>query len=322
MKRRRHTPPWSVDVDHYETVENISVRGATEKSVLRDPGTGATFIAKLGRRHNDLEVMTEYAIYVVGRSLGVSVADAKIARYQGNLRFFSRYFLDTDGREELVHGMQLFRDLYDRATVEEVLHNQAREQAMFSVQAIKSAFGAHYIDNGPKVEETLFGSFVAMLTHDALIGVQDRHHENWGVIVSREADAASARFAPLYDSARGLFCNEQDCDLVPKYGGIEGHPRLLRYIERARPLVGFSGLCPVGRHFLTHAELIAAVFWAYPNERQRILGILSAYDWRIVRSRLARELEGLCSPRRLSLILTCLRRRRKAIYRAIHSKAA
>ena len=63
-------------VDHFHVVEGISVRGATEKDVLEDPLSGRRYIAKLGRRNNDLEVMTEYAIYLVGRSLGVSVADA------------------------------------------------------------------------------------------------------------------------------------------------------------------------------------------------------------------------------------------------------
>jgi hypothetical protein len=51
---------------------------------------------------------------------------------------------------------------------------------------VKAAFAAHYLEYGATIEEELFGGFVAMLTHDALIGVMDRHHENWGVIVRRE----------------------------------------------------------------------------------------------------------------------------------------
>jgi hypothetical protein len=82
--------------------------------------------------------------------------------------------------------------------------------------------------------------------------------------------------------------------------------------------VGFAGLSPVGRQCVTHAQLIAAVFRAYPEQRTLILGILGTYDWRLVRSVLKDELEGLCSPQRVDLILTCLRRRVKAIYRALH----
>src|SRR5215204_2244258 len=105
-------------VDHFEVVEGFSsIRGATEKDVLCDPATGDLYIAKLGKRHNDLEVMTEYAIHLIGRSIGVVVADARVARYKGQLRFLSKYFLNIQEREELVHGVQLFNDLYDETTI-------------------------------------------------------------------------------------------------------------------------------------------------------------------------------------------------------------
>ena len=58
---RQHRPtPTIATVDHFQVVEGISVRGATEKDVLRDPETGRVYIAKLGNRNNDLEVITEY----------------------------------------------------------------------------------------------------------------------------------------------------------------------------------------------------------------------------------------------------------------------
>jgi hypothetical protein len=44
-------------VDSY-TVIPEGVGGATEKDVLEDPTTGVRYIAKLGGRNSDLEVMT------------------------------------------------------------------------------------------------------------------------------------------------------------------------------------------------------------------------------------------------------------------------
>lgn len=75
------------DVDHFRLIEGLGIRGATVKDVIEDPESGALHIAKLGRRRNDIEVMTEYAIYLIGRSIGVTVAKARIARYRGQLRF-------------------------------------------------------------------------------------------------------------------------------------------------------------------------------------------------------------------------------------------
>ena len=310
-------------VDHFRIVEGVSVRGATEKDVLEDPKSGHRYIAKLGGRNNDLEVTTEYAIYLVGRSLGVSVADGRIARYHGRLRFLSRYFLDTKAPEELVHGMQLFRELYDENAVMRVIGDEMREQALFSVQAVKAAFGAHYLQYGADIEDRLFSGFVSMLTHDALIGVQDRHHENWGVIVRREVGGPPPRFAPLYDSARGLFGNQTDAQLAQRYTGREGLQRLDGFVARSRPLVGFDGLQPTERRaYITHDQLLAAVFRAYPKQRPRITSILEAYDWQRVRADLTAELAGWCSPRRTTLILTCLRRRLRALRRAISGDAS
>jgi hypothetical protein len=304
-------------IDDYRVVP-ITVGGATEKDVLEDPRSGSRYIAKLGGRNSDLEVMTEYAIYVVGNSLGLPVAHGRIARYRGRLRFLSQYFLDTRKAEELVHGVQLFRELYDDNTVKGVLGNQQREQAMFSVQAVKNAFGAHYVHYGNDVEEKLFAAFVAMLTHDALIGVQDRHHENWGVIVQRGTDAPAPRFAPLYDSARGLFCNETDAQLAKK-DAWNKTSFLTRYVGRARPLFGFTGATSrSGRSYLTHVELLAEVFRAYPDQRDQISAIVCSCDWGHISAELRTRLRGFCSPRRAHLILQCLKNRQRLIMEALN----
>jgi len=135
---------------------------------------------------------------------------------------------------------------------------------MFSVQAVKNAFGAHSLQYGEHVEDDLFSGFVSRLTPDALIGVQDRHHENWGVIVQRDVGGPPPHFAPLYDSARGLFCNVPDGELSQRFTGRDGLQRLDGYVARARPLVGFDGLKPVqGRRYVTHDQLLAAVFRGY-----------------------------------------------------------
>lgn len=304
-------------VDHYDAIPDLTLLGAAEKDVLEDPETKIRYIAKLGRRNSDLEVITEYAIYLVGRSLGISVAEGRIARYGGRLRFLSRYFLGANTNEELVHGVQLFHELYDESTVMEVLGNKEREQEMFSVQSIKAAFGAHY---GDESEEQLFDGFVTMLTHDALVGVQDRHHENWGLIVRRRVADPAPRFAPLYDSARGLFCNETDDRLAEK-SARHGMQWMDRYVSRSRPLIGFSGTQPSDkdRSWLNHIELLAAVYRDFPLQRDRIMSVLHAYDRKRLHEDLSTKLANLCKPFRLDLMLTCLGRRRKELFRAFNA---
>lgn len=316
--RRGRTGRRPESVDHYHVVPDFHVGGATEKDILQDPATGDWYIAKLGRRSNDLEVMTEYIIYLVGRNIGANVAEAKIATFRGKLRFLSKYFLDRTQSEELVHGIQLFKELYDEATIHDVVGDEVREQALFNLQAIRGAFGAHYMEYGLETEETLFRAFVDMVVHDAIIGVQDRHHENWGVIVQRGRSGPPPRLAPLYDSARGLFCNESDADLAKRVSGVQGHKWLDSYAARSRPLLGWEGLTPrPGRKYITHDQLVAALFHDVPSIRDQIRATLAAYDWRALRRELQQRIGFMCSGVRTALILTLLRRRIRLINRAI-----
>jgi hypothetical protein len=304
------------NVDHYRVIDE-TVGGARLKNVLEDPSTGIRYIAKLGGRNNDLEVMTEYAISVVGRSLGVIVADARIARYRGRLRFLSRYFLNIARVEELVHGIQLFRELYDEHTVGAVQQKVDLEQALFNVQAVRATFGAHYIQYGLAVEETLFTGFIRMLTHDALIGVQDRHPENWGVVVERGRASVSPRFAPLYDSARGLFCDFRE-DQLDRFFGADGRRKFDAYVCRSRPLIGFAGLAPMGsRKHLTHDQLLVAVYRQYPEQRAMIRTVIGLLNPEVLNTRLKGRLSLLCSGRRRALMVQCLTYRKEMLSRAI-----
>ena len=318
-RSRRARPTQPEAVDHYQVVGNLHVGGATEKDILQDPATGDWYIAKLGGRNSDLEVMTEYIIHLVGRNIGANVAQAKIATYKGRLRFLSKYFLDRGQDEELIHGIQLFRELYDESTLYGVVGDEVREQAMFNLQAIRGAFGAHYVLFGAQVEENLFSALIDMVVHDAIIGVQDRHHENWGVIVQRGRTGPVPRFAPLYDSARGLFCNHPDANLT-RFIGAGGQQQLEAYAARSRPLMGWDGLTPrPGRKFITHDQLVAALYRDLPAARKRIRTILAAYEWRALQAELRRRLGFMCSERRISLVLALLRRRITLINRAINS---
>jgi hypothetical protein len=299
-------------------VVDLTLGGANEKDLLEDPANGDWYIAKLGRRNSDLEVITEYIIYLVGRKLGVRVADTKIATLRGNLRFLSKYFLDQTQNEELVHGIQLFRELYDEAVMQDVVGNEAREQAMFTLQAIRSAFGAHYTEFGAEVEANLFEALVDMVVHDAIIGLQDRHHSNWGVIVRRGKAGPPPRFAPLYDSARGLFCSETDTALRRRYSGKAGAERFEGYAVRSKPLIGFDGLSPLnGRRHITHDQLVAAVYREFPASRARIRAILDTCDWRRLPAEIQARVGPMCSGYRMGLILTLLRRRVRLLKKAI-----
>lgn len=81
-----------------------------------------------------------------------------------------------------------------------------------------------------------------MIAFDALVGNNDRHFYNWGVIDNTmKTNEKLPTFAPLYDSARGLLWNSNDDDIkkivtADKNGGR----KILNYIKRACPRISIE----------------------------------------------------------------------------------
>jgi hypothetical protein len=89
-----------------------------------------------------------------------------------------------------------------------------------------------------------------MIGFDALVGNQDRHFYNWGVITHTRA-ALTPRFAPIYDTARGLFWNTTEERLVK----LAGNDVLKRYVENSTPQIGWDG----HRGRLNHFDLVQRI---------------------------------------------------------------
>ncbi len=68
----------------------------------------------------------------------------------------------------------------------------------FSEEAVRSRF--------TKYADEIMEAFVKMLIFDAIVGNNDRHFYNWGVIIDL-LEKKAPTFAPVYDTARGLFWN-------------------------------------------------------------------------------------------------------------------
>lgn len=74
--------------------------------------------------------------------------------------------------------------------------------------------------------------FVGYLMLDAWIANQDRHHENWGLIYTKNKEI---HLAPTFDHASSLGRNESDKRRKHKltHKGRDGRPLICSYVERA-----------------------------------------------------------------------------------------
>jgi hypothetical protein len=111
--------------------------------------------------------------------------------------------------------------------------------------------------------------FVGYLIFDCFIGNTDRHHENWGVVISRQSGSeASFHLAPSFDHASSLGRNETDERRKFRLSTKDHRATVEAYAERSRS--AFYGLGSNART-LTQRELtmllagefpVATKFWA------------------------------------------------------------
>ena len=78
--------------------------------------------------------------------------------------------------------------------------------------------------------QTATGTFVGYLMFDAWIANQDRHHENWGLVTTREG---VRHLTPSYDHASSLGSNETDENRQDRLTTRDKRRSMERYVERA-----------------------------------------------------------------------------------------
>ena|SRR5690606_4060317 len=195
--------------NNYSIIKDVSVGGDAPKDLIRlyEYGFGRKsnfkdwpiYIAKLGHKWYPCESITEQLISDIGSGLGFQLAESKLCVLGTQIRFLSKYFLSRNN-EQLYHGANLYAGfLNDEKFVDEVEIAQ-QTQSFFTVKFTKETLNHFFKDT----KEELFAKFMEMLYFDALVGNNDRHMYNWGIIRDIFGEK-NAKFAPIYDSARGLL---------------------------------------------------------------------------------------------------------------------
>ena len=263
------------------------------------------YIAKVGQKWYPNESITEHLLTRLGQRLGLKIADSRLMWVRGQLRFLSRYFLRPD--ESLIHGAEIFAGyLADAEFVQEVeARNQSRE--VFTYQVVEEALRSRFPD---QAEEILQG-FVRLLAFDAVVGNNDRHYYNWGV-VTQVTGKRPAKLAPIYDTARALFWNTTERKLASVEHGNRVNVFEKKYLDDCQPKTGWDG-----RPSINHFPLMGIL----AIERPEMLPVLRALPVEHLpqdaQALLEGEFAGLLSCRRARFVLSCLQKRVQGFKEAI-----
>lgn len=186
---------------------------------------------KVGRK-NTGEDWVEVVVSEICSLLEIPHADYSFATYEELDGTITPSFVPNGGR--LIHGNELLVKAYKTIEVE---YNQdtfyrLREYKLRVIHAIlknkkiSPAFDVLRYDN----IETAFDMFIGYLVLDCLVSNQDRHHENWGLIVYDK----TVFLAPTYDHASGLGSKEHDTKKDKRLTGNDPRVTVKKFVERAK----------------------------------------------------------------------------------------
>jgi hypothetical protein len=214
------------------------------------------YIAKVGHKWYPNESITEHLITRLGQALNIDIADSRIVQVGGRIRFLSRYFLR--GTEYLLHGADIFASYLEDNDKEFVqkIENEGKSPEFFDYNFVAASIREML----PDTAEAILQQFHRMLAFDALIGNNNRHFFNWGVICDQTGRRFS-RFSPIFDSARALFWNHSEASLIKlEEGGRSFDELISKYCRESYSKIGANAQ---GR--VNHFALLASILREKPS---------------------------------------------------------
>ncbi|MEO0554129.1 MAG: HipA domain-containing protein [Bacteroidota bacterium] len=290
---------------YYFIVNDYSITGDAPKDFIRLYEYGSCnklnskgwplYIAKTGHKWYPNESICEQLMTRLGECFGINIAQSKLGIGNNQLRFLSKYFLEKD--QQLIHGAEIYSGFLSDDQFVKQVEDEGKARDFFTIRftkrALKFTFGENVTD--------IFNDFVRMVLFDAIIGNNDRHYYNWG-IVRHVKGKHKPFFSPVYDTARGLYWNESEENLSLRIA----EPSIEKYVDNSRPKLGWENESDINHFKLI--ELLYMYRLDY-NISDDVFKILSKSNLKNSLDVIQKEFKFLLSENRKNLISKCLIKR-------------
>jgi hypothetical protein len=263
------------------------------------------YFVKFGGKSYPHESITEYIINQIGDSLGLIMNETKLMVINKQLRFLSKDFLKSG--EKLVHGVELLSEYFeDKEFVDEINKDKKQRREFLTFDEIENAFKHVH----PVQMEELLAELVKMITYDAIVGNNDRHFYNWGIISNvKKANDKKVKFAPIYDTARALFWNDTEDHIKEILERIQsGQKSIEGHCNKSKPRFSYSDKINAN-----HFDLIEFLCLHNKDYRLIIMDLISKQKEIDVFEKLKNECYRFISKQRRDLIDMTLKFRFKKL---------
>ncbi|MDD5392639.1 MAG: HipA domain-containing protein [Thiothrix sp.] len=183
--------------------------GSKPKFWFYDEAAGVQQLCKVGRAGTG-ENWAEKVAYELARLIGLPSAGYDLATWQKQQAVVSPSFVPENWL--LAHGNEILTKFVE--SYDEKQAFQLRQYRLNTVMALLYQWQQKEVVQlplgyKPTSDEGVYdvaGMFVAYLMFDCLIGNQDRHDQNWGIILDYTEPSGGIFLAPSFDHASSLAC--------------------------------------------------------------------------------------------------------------------
>ena len=186
-----------ISPNEWTEIQGFSSKGRRVKSWYERISDGEVYLYKEPKKYISTnfvtkEIWTELLAYEIGVFLGLNIPEAIPATDGEHYGVLIKSFLKRGDAGMPAVALAEASDILSYAKIAHP-HN---------LKTIK------FLSQTPIVEKNLWTKYRKMLIFDCIIGNNDRHDENWGLLYGSELQQLV--FAPIYDNASCLTAGETD----------------------------------------------------------------------------------------------------------------
>jgi len=205
--------------------------GTKEKFWFYDTDDNEIRLCKIGRQGTG-ENWAEKVAYELAKLLGVPCAEYHLAMWRDKQAVVSIPFLGEN--ERLIHGNEILGRLHQGYDLKDAFRLK-----QYKLKTVIALFQKH-LESIVKLPEGYSDSdiqepvelFTLYLMFDCWIGNQDRHDQNWGLVLGKPEDGIS--MAPSFDHASSMACRMFDNERNARLTTTDEGYSIERYLGRAK----------------------------------------------------------------------------------------
>lgn len=265
----------------------INTKGTRPKRIVFDHQGRKAILKYEHPMYNCTEAVSEKLSYEIAKALHFPCAHIEFCYdHKNNLGILNYLFVDVR-KEEHVDIISYIKS-----------GDQERNE-FYTLSNIKETLD--------RLDETLWDSFLQIMIFDALVGEQDRHEENWGILISD----GHYQISPLYDNGCNLLREFKDESIILSYENtIKDFDA---YIQRSKTLIYKEDHKKRYKHF----ELIETLLKMEPIKIRKKIKQLIHFNDEVIEKIVKQVPSELLTDLHKKYIIEYLKRRRDILLKMI-----